>query len=100
MGENKCTNLVLWQLNFELQMIAHSEISAGELHARIRHAEIVFAGNKKLKIYGHLKCASGKRMKKENRLFFSSETEAKAEGYRPCGHCMREKYIKWKNGSL
>jgi len=36
-------------------------------------------------------------MKKENRVFFQSEKEAVAQGYRPCGHCMREEYKKWKH---
>ena len=31
-------------------------------------------------------------MKKENRVFFRSETEAKQLGFRPCGHCMKLKY--------
>jgi methylphosphotriester-DNA--protein-cysteine methyltransferase len=35
-------------------------------------------------------------MKKENRIFFSSEKEAIENGYRPCGHCMKEKYERWK----
>ncbi|HEY1202931.1 MAG TPA: Ada metal-binding domain-containing protein [Niastella sp.] len=49
------------------------------------------------KIYGTLSCASGKRMKAENRVFFQNEAEAIAAGYRPCGHCMRKKYLEWKN---
>jgi len=58
--------------------------------------EITFAGNLKLKIYGRLDCASGKRMKVQNRVFFSSENEAIDLGYRPCGHCMSGAYKKWK----
>jgi methylphosphotriester-DNA--protein-cysteine methyltransferase len=58
----------------------------------IAKGQIQFAGNKRLKIYGTLTCSSGKRMKKENRVFFRSEPEAIDAGYRPCGHCMREKY--------
>ena len=30
-----------------------------------------------------------------NRVFFSTESEAILEGYRPRGHCMREAYAKW-----
>jgi len=37
-------------------------------------------------------------MKKENRVFFTSEEEATDNGYRPCGHCMKDKYQKWKDG--
>jgi methylphosphotriester-DNA--protein-cysteine methyltransferase len=36
-------------------------------------------------------------MKKENRIFFNSEEEAIANGYRPCGICMNQKYQNWKN---
>lgn len=35
-------------------------------------------------------------MKVENRVFFKDETEALANGYRPCGHCMKNKYAIWK----
>lgn len=58
----------------------------------------MFGGNKKLKIYGNLSCASGKRMKKENRVFFKNETEAFQNGYRPCGLCMQKLYLQWKHG--
>jgi methylphosphotriester-DNA--protein-cysteine methyltransferase len=58
--------------------------------------EITFAGNAKLKIYGTLACLSGKRMKVDNRVFFSSEMEAIAAGYRPCGHCMTDAYKIWR----
>jgi methylphosphotriester-DNA--protein-cysteine methyltransferase len=56
----------------------------------------MLAGNRMLKIFGTLECASGKRMKAVNRIFFASEAEAVAFGYRPCGHCMRSKYHLWK----
>ncbi len=64
----------------------------------IRKGEIVLGGNKRLKIYGTLGCASGKRMKRENRVFFKSDTEARKMGFRPCGHCMKEAYKQWKDG--
>ena len=38
----------------------------------------------------------GKRLKKENRVFFTFELEAQKEKYRPCGICMKNDYIKWK----
>ncbi|MEP6595813.1 MAG: Ada metal-binding domain-containing protein [Ginsengibacter sp.] len=77
-------------------MIMHAEISIEELRKKIRQNEIRFGGNEKLKIYGTLQCKSGKRMKKENRLFFRSENEAIKNGFRPCGHCMKNKYEAWK----
>jgi methylphosphotriester-DNA--protein-cysteine methyltransferase len=78
-------------------MLAHNNINCLGLHKQIRNQTICFAGNKKLKIYGALFCRSGKRMKKENRIFFNSEKEAIANGYRPCGICMNQKYQNWKN---
>jgi len=78
-------------------MIRHSEISDNNLRSKIKQQEIRFGGNSKLKIYGALSCKSGKKMKRENRVFFSSEKEAIANGFRPCGHCMKQKYQKWKN---
>jgi methylphosphotriester-DNA--protein-cysteine methyltransferase len=78
-------------------MIAHQEISDSDLRKKLRQKELIFGGNKKLKLYGTLHCKSGKRMKRENRVFFSSEEEAEANGYRPCGNCMKEKYQHWRN---
>jgi len=73
-------------------MIQHLEISGTDLKNKIKRKEICFGGNQKLKIYGTLKCTSGKRMKIENRVFFASEHEALEIGFRPCGHCMKTKY--------
>ena len=81
-------------------MIKHLEINNIELHQKIKQKEIVYGGNSKLKIYGTLDCKSGKRMKKTNRVFFNSEMEAKAQGFRPCGHCMKVNYKAWKNGLI
>lgn len=78
-------------------MIAHIEITDAVLRTKILRKEIILGGNKKLKIYGTLQCNSGKRMKRENRVFFSSEEEALQNGFRPCGHCLMEKYKIWKN---
>lgn len=84
-------------------MFCHDELGNSsfeikrKLHSLIKTREIVMGGNRQLKIYGTLKCKSGKRMKIKNRIFFISEKEAIANGYRPCGHCMKEKYMIWKN---
>ena len=64
----------------------------------VEDGQIAFAGNLKLKLYGILHCASGKRMKPENRIFFESEDEAIGAGFRPCGHCLKEAYFRWKVG--
>jgi len=77
-------------------MINHNDVDNKTLLRKIRSGELVFGGNKKLKIYGELNCISGKRMKRENRVFFSSELEALNNGYRPCGHCMLAKYKIYK----
>lgn len=58
-------------------------------------------GNKSLKIYGRLDCPSAlkwlaKGYYKSVRVFFDSEETAVAAGYRPCGICLRDKYLKWK----
>lgn len=39
-------------------------------------------------------------MKRENRVFFLSEQEAQQNNYRPCGHCMKTEYKKWKDGFI
>lgn len=78
-------------------MIAHQAISDAGLRTKLRAKELALGGNKKLNIYGTLHCLSGKRMKRENRVFFASEEEAQAAGYRPCGHCMKQAYQHWKH---
>jgi methylphosphotriester-DNA--protein-cysteine methyltransferase len=77
-------------------MIEHSTISKPDLISQIKAGKITLGGNKYLKIYGLLTCKSGKRMKKQNRVFFRSESEAITLGYRPCGHCLRAKYLVFK----
>lgn len=81
-------------------MISHSDIEEKLLRKEIRKGTVRWAGNQKLQIYGTLKCASGKRMKRTNRVFFSTDKEAIQNGYRPCGHCLRAEYKKWKNGFI
>ena len=76
-------------------MWLHVSLTQSEIHSIIKLAEITLAGNGKLKIYGLLNCASGKRMKKQNRVFFVSEMEAIKNGYRPCAHCLPKKYKAW-----
>lgn len=78
-------------------MIFHSAITDAELRIKIRQSKISVGGNRKLKIFGTLHCKSGKRMKKENRVFFISEKEAIKNDYRPCGHCMKRDYSQWKS---
>jgi methylphosphotriester-DNA--protein-cysteine methyltransferase len=78
-------------------MIRHNNILKPELTKLLKSGEILFGGNKSLKIYGTLTCKSGKRMKISNRVFFAAEGEAVKFGFRPCGHCMSEEYKIWKS---
>jgi len=77
-------------------MFYHKQLSKSEFISLAKKGQIAYGGNRKLKIFGLLSCSSGKRMTKENRVFFDSEDEAIRNGYRPCGHCMKERYDKWK----
>lgn len=79
-------------------MMLHSQIEKKALVRNIIKGTLTLAGNSRLKIYGKLKCTSGKRMLKENRVFFKNKTEAVQLGYRPCGHCMKIDYTTWKKG--
>jgi methylphosphotriester-DNA--protein-cysteine methyltransferase len=81
-------------------MQKHTDLSDVEVRKSIRQGNIVFAGNRRLKIYGTLACASGKRMKRSNRVFFTSRHEAVTAGYRPCAHCLRSDYKNWSNGFI
>jgi len=77
-------------------MLFHSATSSQTFKSLVRNGSIVLAGNRPLKIFGSLHCATGRRMKVRNRVFFASEEEALRLGYRPCGHCMRAAYAQWK----
>ncbi|MEP3208894.1 MAG: Ada metal-binding domain-containing protein [Maribacter sp.] len=81
-------------------MLQHKDISDAELRTKLRAKQLSLGGNKKLKIYGQLDCKSGQRMKRENRVFFNSKKEALNHKYRPCGHCMKRDYKKWKDGVI
>jgi len=85
--------------NFEY-MIDHPNIGAQELRRLLLSGLIRYAGNRKLKIYGSLHCKSGERMKKGNRVFFNDENEALEKGYRPCGKCLRKKFLEWKKSGF
>jgi len=81
-------------------MIRHIEISKFELLKEIKNGSICLGGNSELNIFGKLNCNSGKRMKKQHRVFFHSAEEAVKQDFRPCGHCLREDYKKWKDGTI
>jgi nitrate reductase beta subunit len=81
-------------------MLHHDLIDDDALCHLIRRRAIVLAGNWQMKIYGTLKCRSGKRMKRSNRVFFADVAEAGRHGFRPCGHCMHQLYKEWKFRAL
>jgi len=49
-----------------------------------------YAGISTQKVFGRLDCWSGKRAKKQNRVFFLYWEDAVEAGYRPCKHCKPE----------
>jgi methylphosphotriester-DNA--protein-cysteine methyltransferase len=81
-------------------MIYHAEITDSDLKKLLRDKDVALGGNQKLKIYGLLGCSSGRRMTRENRVFFISLTEALQNSYRPCGNCLPAAYKQWKNGLI
>ena len=80
-----------------MMMFPHVILKDEKVRSMIRRRIIRAAANKKLKIYGRLDCRSGKKMKKQNRIFFNDREEATFLGFRPCAHCMRNEYQLWKN---
>jgi methylphosphotriester-DNA--protein-cysteine methyltransferase len=80
----------------QTDIINHSDLTATQLFHLLRKQELTLAGNRKLKIYGLPGCSAGKRMKKENRVFFKHESHALQAGYRPCSVCLRKAYKTWK----
>lgn len=81
-------------------MVKHADVTEKHLRILIKSHKICFGGNRNLKIFGTLYCTSGKRMKRENRVFFTSKAEAIDNGFRPCGHCLKAAYQEWKNNGL
>ncbi|MBP9926260.1 MAG: metal-binding protein [Cyclobacteriaceae bacterium] len=76
-------------------MLKHVDLETQKLRRYIKLQIVAFAGNSQLKIYGHLSCGSGKGMNKKNRVFFASRSQARKNGFRPCGHCMKKEYQQW-----
>lgn len=62
-------------------------------------------GHRRSKVYGRLDCAGALRWIAkgkyvQHRVFFADEASAIAAGFRPCGHCLRERYAEWKAQAL
>jgi len=66
----------------------HDQLTDAALRALIRNRRITLGGNRRLRIYGTLRCGSGKRMLRSNRVFFADRRAAERAGYRPCGNCL------------
>lgn len=81
-------------------MIEHTSVSRGRLRGLIRRRTLRLAGHSGHRIYGRLSCRAGMRMKRENRVFFIDEAEARAAEYRPCGNCMPDEYGIWKSRDM
>jgi AraC family transcriptional regulator of adaptative response / DNA-3-methyladenine glycosylase II len=62
-------------------------------------------GHRKSKVYGRLDCPGALRWIAkghyvQHRVFFADEATALAAGFRPCGHCLRERHREFKTGAL
>lgn len=58
-------------------------------------------GHRRTRIYGRLDCPSALRAIARggyvaNRVFFATEEDAVAAGYRPCATCLPQRYARWK----
>ena len=78
-------------------MIRHDAIDDDDLRRLIITGHIRYGGNRRLRIYSRLDGASGKRMKLASRVFFGDAAEARVADFRPCSHCLRDGYARWKD---
>ncbi len=93
--------LLLWTPSDKIKASPYF-ITDRDNRQRLSQEPGALGGHQKLKIYGRLDCPSAARYLKkgqyaQHRVFFKDEEAAKEAGYRPCGVCMREAYIKWKD---
>ena len=64
-----------------------------------------FGGHRQARIYGRLGCPSARRAVARggyvaHRVFFASESDAVAAGFRPCAVCLPERYAAWKQARV
>jgi AraC family transcriptional regulator of adaptative response / DNA-3-methyladenine glycosylase II len=62
-------------------------------------------GHRRSKGYGRLDCPTALRWIAKgyyvrHRVFFADEATALAAGYRPCAHCLPDRYAAWKAGEM
>ena len=74
---------------------------------RPRHSDRpgTLGGHRGTRIYGRLDCRSALRAIERggyiaHRVFFATEDDARAAGYRPCAVCMPEEYARWKSARV
>ena len=61
----------------------------------------MLGGHRRARIYGRLDCRAARQAIARggyvrHRVFFLSEADARAAGYRPCAVCMPQAYAAWK----
>ena len=107
--ENRINEIVVFESNEHKIVERYFNFSAQRVYALLNENGVSFfsrvpgaiGGHRRLKIYGRLDCPSALRhiAKGEyvkHRVFFADKETATSAGYRPCGVCMREDYLKWK----
>lgn len=82
---------------------ARYRLLANDGRAYASEAPGSLGGHRGLRIYGRLDCWSALKHLRagaysSHRVFFLDEAAAIAAGFRPCGHCMKERYRVWKAG--
>jgi len=63
----------------------------------------LLGGHRRTKVYGRLDCpaaarAIGRGGYVRYRVFFATEADAIAAGFRPCGACLPTRYRAWRDG--
>jgi methylphosphotriester-DNA--protein-cysteine methyltransferase len=61
----------------------------------------LLGGHRRTKVYGTMDCPVALSLLRRgyeprHRVFFADEQTAIAAGFRPCGACMRERYLEWR----
>jgi methylphosphotriester-DNA--protein-cysteine methyltransferase len=61
-------------------------------------------GHRRARIYGRLDCRSARQAiarggYTRHRVFFLTEADARAAGYRPCAVCLPQAYAAWKRSA-
>jgi O-6-methylguanine DNA methyltransferase len=68
------------------EILRHEGVDVASLE-RLARGGVRFAGSKTTRIFCLPGCYTGRRMKPENHVFFNSESQARAAGFRACKVC-------------